>query len=71
MLLTEKAAASVAATAVVSTSTAATDPMTNALEPQLQKVERGEEEQEQQVRQEGQGQERQQFEAFVDNHRKC
>ena len=45
MLLTEKAAASVAETAVVTTTSAtATDPMTNALELQLQNEERREEE---------------------------
>ena len=45
MLLTEKAASSVAATAVVTTTSATvTDPMTNALELQLQNEERREEE---------------------------
>ena len=66
MLLTEKAAASVAATAVITTSSspsttaaaaATTDPMTNALELQLQNEERREEEgQDHQIRQEGQDQ---------------
>ena len=74
MLLTEKAAASVAATAVITTSsspsttaTATTDPMTNALELQLQNEERREEEGHDQVRQEekDQGRKLAIFKAFM------